>query len=120
MFKLQYMRALNKNETKKQRGSMVEYFDELGRNTYYWTPSKWIDKKWLRLSNGEDREIEVISYSGYWRKHFYDIHACQLLKEIDSKGNKNLLDKRRQWNPKDTEISQENIKQETKKSSELF
>ena len=104
------MRTPKPNETvKRRRGGSVEYFDELGRNTYYFSNStyNWYEKEWVRLPNGEDKETFVESSSGYYRRHWYDIHTGELLREIDSKGEINLIDKRRQWNPKDDQLSLE-------------
>lgn len=104
------MRPLKANETmKRRRGGTIEYFDELGRNVFYYNPHKgvWYDKSWVRLPNGEDRETYVESNNGYWRRHWYDIHTGRLLKEIDSNGETNLIDKRRNWNPKEEELSEE-------------
>lgn len=107
----------------------VEYQDILHRNTYYINlrTDNWYEKEWIRLADGRDKESHVWGAS-YWRKHFYDIHTGLLMNEIDSYGNKNLLDKRRGWNPEDNEISQEILtgiskKKDivaSKKTTELF
>lgn len=104
------MRKPKENETvKKRRGGTFEYYDDLGRNTFYANPHKsvWYSKEWVRLPNGEDRETYVESNNGYWRRHTYDIHTGILIKEWDSKGEINLISKRQQWNPKDTQLSLE-------------
>ena len=104
------MRALKPNETlKKRRGGIIEYYDDLNRNTFYNNPHqfKWYNKEWLRLSNGQDVETYVSSNTGYWRKHEYDCFTGVLLKEWDSNNNTDLLHKRKQWNPNDTQRSQE-------------
>lgn len=104
------MRNLRENEIlKKRRGGTFEYFDELGRNTFYANPNKgsWYSKEWVRLPNGEDRETFVEASTGYWRRHWYDIHTGELIRELDSRGEINLINKRQQWNPKDTQLSQE-------------
>ena len=121
------MRALKANETLKEnkRKQTVMYFDELGRNTYWFSKSylKWYHKEWVRLPNGEDRETFVEASTGYFRRHWYDIHTGELLREIDSKGEINLLHYRQQWNPKDTQLSKEyreRGKSYVGKSTELF
>jgi hypothetical protein len=104
------MREPRPNETvKRRRGGVIEYYDELGRNTYWNHPMyhKWYDKKWVRLPNGEDRETLIESSTGYWRRHDYDIHTGELLREIDSNGETNLVNKRHASNPKDTQLSKE-------------
>ncbi len=115
------MRNLKENETEKKRGPILEYFDELGRNTYYYNykTKVWYEKSWIRLSNGLDVEVEVEGSNGYWRKHYYDIHTNELIKEIDINGNKNLLQKRRLWNPKDNTISKELLRT-IEQSKKLF
>ena len=116
------MREPKPNETVKKRRSCIEYFDELGRNTYYYNKNtyKWYEKSWTRLSNGLDVETYVEGQS-YWRKHFYDIHRCVLISEIDSEGKKDLRFYRQLWNPKDIALSEELMKnQKTDGSIELF
>jgi len=117
------MRAKKPNENVVDNRNITEFFDELGRNTYYFNKKthSWVEKQWIRLSNGADKEIFVKTSGGYYRQHYYDIYKCLLVKEIDSHGNKNLLAKRQQWNPKDNEISQEILKPQSKKlSTQLF
>ena len=112
-------RAKKSNETVlKNTRRTIEYKDELGRNTYYLNERTgvWYEKEWVRLADGRDKESHVWGSNGYWRKHFYDIHTGLLMEEIDSHGSKNLLDKRRAWNQKDNEISQEILNK--RKSSE--
>lgn len=116
------MRPLKPGETmKRRRGGAVEYFDSLGRNTYYCNrEGKWVNKEWVRLPNGLDYETRVQTSGGYWRIHHYDIHTGKLLSELDSKGEKNLIDKRRQWNINDTQISAEIGEPYTGSSHQLF
>lgn len=104
------MRELAKNENVVSSHNIVQYFDELGRNTYYFNrkTGKWVEKRWIRLSDGRDKEIHVWTSDGYWRKHEYDIFRSRLVREFDSHANRrNLLDLRRAWNPHDNEISEE-------------
>jgi len=124
------MRAPKTDErVRKLPYNRIEYYDQLGRNTYYCNSRNdtWYEKSWIRLSNGEDRETYIESNNGYWRKHWYDIHTGELLREIDVTGEINLVDKRFEWTKgKDSELSKEykekNLKKSTKlgKSTELF
>jgi hypothetical protein len=119
------MRAPKANErVEKGWGGKIQYFDELGRNTYYSNPrTGWWEKEWVRLPNGEDRETFVQGSTGYFRRHWYDIHTGELLREIDSNGEINLIQKRREWNPRDEQLSLEYRKKgkwQSGKSTELF
>ena len=120
------MRGIKQGETRKnRRGGIYEYFDSLDRNTFYCNPNqmKWVSKEWIRLPNGEDRETFVESSTGYFRRHWYDIHTGELVKELDSRGEINLIDKRQAWNPKDDQISLEYRQRGNSvigKSTELF
>jgi hypothetical protein len=103
-------RDLRPGETiKRKRGGIIEYHDELGRNTYYFNPNqmKAYSKEWVRLPNGEDRQTFVEGSNGYWRRHWYDIHTGELLRELDSHGEINLVNKRMADNAHDTQHSLE-------------
>jgi hypothetical protein len=120
------MRQKKSNETARMsRGSVIEYFDEQGRNTYYYNKFIGIayEKEWITLPNGEDREAYVEG-KGYWRRHWYDAETGELLRELDSQGQRHLLDKRQIFNPNDKAISKEiresNYKIKLQKSQELF
>lgn len=114
------------NERVVNRKYSIEYFDDLNRNTFYYNTGykTWVDKLWLRLPNGKDREIYVVNHKGYWRKHSYDVFTGELLSEVDMHGNTNLIEKRKEWDPKDHTLSKETVDLRTRpkgpKAEELF
>ena len=115
-------RPMIQGETSKTNRFTIQYFDSLGRNTYYYNKQTevWYEKRWVRLPDNTDREVYVESSNGYWRKHIYDNITNQLISEIDICGVKDLLHKRQSWNKQDTEKSLEIINKGKDKAISLF
>lgn len=54
----------------------------------------WTKREWVHLDNGHWRCSRYSQDSGYIREHKYDLATGRVISEIDTAGNKNLLDKR--------------------------